>query len=39
VGADFALPAGSDDVAGAGFGLTSPVTDFESSGTARTRSV
>jgi hypothetical protein len=32
VGADFALPAGSDGVTGVGFWLTSPVTDFESSG-------
>lgn len=32
VGADFALPTGSNGVAGVGFWLTSPVTDFESSG-------
>jgi hypothetical protein len=32
VGADFALPAGSDGITGVGFWLTSPVTDFESSG-------
>jgi hypothetical protein len=31
VGADFALPAGSDGITGVGFWLTSPVTDFESS--------
>jgi hypothetical protein len=32
VGADFALPQGGDGITGVGFWLTSPVTDFESSG-------